>query len=87
MLLSSEKVETQPMLPARSGLAPGPKQRLFQDFFKTLNGSKKKIKGARNCRNEELRIWDLGPKGLEKRTIFSENGKRIEEGVWMKGSI
>ena len=58
------------MLPARSGLAPGPKQRLFQDIFKTLNGNKKKIQGARNCRNEELRIWDLGPKDWKNGRFF-----------------
>jgi hypothetical protein len=43
--------------------------------------------GARNCRNEELKNGDLASKGLERRTIFPENGKRIEEGIWMKGSI
>ena len=29
--------ETQPMLPARSGLTPGPKQRRCGHFFKTLS--------------------------------------------------
>jgi len=35
------QAETQPMLPARSALTPGPQQRLLYHFFKSLNCYKK----------------------------------------------
>jgi len=35
------RAETQPMLPARSALTPGPQQRLLYHFFKSLNCYKK----------------------------------------------
>ena len=72
---------TQPMLPARSALAPGPKPRRSQHFFKTLNCHEKpylqripRIKDFPCGQESHARAKEHSPRPKSQEALFSPCG-------------